>query len=204
MATVDNLGQMGNLNKGWGICGFTSSLYALYSNTAQQQQGTLSGSAQVSTRMLAEIKTYLRMLQADNETGLLDDIEGFTRSFKNFGHFDIGRYIETINNSVSLPNGPDVKDVATYSIAMPPHAVVDYLKRGCGFNNARMLDGSSSASEMILGVTSVKNPQANKYNNLAHYLYQNKQLIYSWGQQFASVTQAMGGGSTVVYRIAIT
>jgi hypothetical protein len=40
MATID---AMGTLNSGWGICGFTSSLYALYQNNPTQRMKLAEG-----------------------------------------------------------------------------------------------------------------------------------------------------------------
>lgn len=188
------LDQMGKMNVHWGICGFTSALYALYHHSPSQHQARLSGGAATPTRMLAEIKTYLRMLQADGQTGLLDDIRDFTRSFGNeFKTFTIESYIQRINDAVQQSN---VTSDKLFSIAMPPHAVADYLKRVCGFQNPQVVDASTNAAEAIVGVFKSAAP-GTKYGGLKHYLYRNNSAvysgtdhIYSWGSRFASEAAA--------------
>lgn len=117
MATA-TINSMGTLNEKWGICGFTSALYALYEHSPRQKQKGLAPAAETETRMLAEIKTFLRMLQADNRADLLNKIEMFTRSFGGkWAAFEIDKYIERINASVKVTNPANLGD---FSIAMPP------------------------------------------------------------------------------------
>lgn len=184
MASIDS---MGVLNSGWGICGFTSSLYALYNNNPSQRPKLAQG-AVTPTRMLAEIKTYLRMLQAEGRRDILDDIKTFTRTFGGVHkQFTVTRYIERINSTVTKGADPGNEK---FGIALPPHAVVDYLERVCGFRSAKVVDLSHQANEMILGVYDKKS-KMKMYGGLAHYLYSRNQKIFSWGQQFGNVEQAM-------------
>lgn len=187
---MPKLKQMGTMNAPWGICGFTSALHALYNHSPStpQRQAELARGAITDTRMLAEIKSYLQILQIENETGLLNSIEEFTRSFGvKYSKFTNNSYIEGVNDVVV--HGVNQTPQGKYSIAMPPLAVVDYLKRICGFTNAKV-DNNSNNSELILGVKNVKNKTMVKYNGLCHYLYQNHGKIYSWGRMFNSVTAA--------------
>jgi hypothetical protein len=198
---IDGMGMddMGVLNNGWGICGFTSSLYALYQNNPTQRQKLAKG-GRTSTRMLAEIKTYLRLLQAEKETELLSAIQTFTRSFGGiFSSFTIPGYIEAINRvgETGVANTGDRK----YSIAIPPDGVVDYLRRVCGFNNATIVALDSPATEYVMGVSKPDRP-AHLYNRLAHYMYALNGTIYSWGQTFNSITAANAAYS-LCYKISI-
>jgi hypothetical protein len=199
MAT-STINSMGKLNTKWGICGFASALYALHEHSSMQQQKGLSSAAEVETRMLAEIKSYLRMLQADNRADLLNKIQIFTRSFGGqWAAFEIDKYIEKINASVKAANAASLGD---FSIAMPPDAVVDYLKRMCDFKLARILTAKESdPKELILGVSK---PDMKMYNGLAHWVYQLNGVVYSWGTQFVSLenflsTHSYGG---VAWKIA--
>ena len=198
--------NMGVLNKGWGICGFTSSLYALYEHNPSQRAG-LSVGASTGSRVLAEIKAYLRMLQAAGRNDLLGEIETFTKSFGgNYSGFTIDSYISNINNIVNT-----VVDTSSYkhSIALPPHAVVDYLQRICQFKAAKVVGLNYDAPEMILGVCKTN---MTMYGGLAHYLYLRDGTIYSWGKRFKgrdlneSVTLAgksVGSTYTIGHKIAI-
>jgi hypothetical protein len=198
--------DMGVMNEGWGICGFTSSLYALYEHNPTERVNLAKGGS-TGTRVLAEIKTYLRTLQAEGETGLLGEIEAFTKTFGGiFTGFTVEGYIASINDVVVT--GANPRD-AKYSIAMPPRAVVDYLKRICDFTNARLVGPGSGMSELILGVC---RSGPGMYNNLRHYLYLLNGIIYSWGKQFRgsdlsdSVAKAaahVGATWTIGHEIAI-
>ena len=129
---ISNMGQM---NSGWGICGFTELPLRTLREIAHAATEVGAGRIVSPTMVLAEIKSYLRMLQADEKTGLLSEIESFTKSFGGIhASFTIDSYIERINQVVKT--GADAKD-AKYSIAMPPQAVTDYLQRMCEFRNAR-------------------------------------------------------------------
>lgn len=195
--------KMGVLNEGWGICGFTSSLYALYTHNPAQQARLAQGAAE-PTRMLAEIKTFLRMLQADRQQKMLDDITTFTQSFGGkHKHFTITRYIERINETVTKGADPNNE---RFGIGLPPEAVVEYLKRVCDFKNARVVDMSYDAHELILGVADRTDKKMTMHDGLAHYLYKRGNKIYSWGKQFGGVTEAMkgfGGKWEVCVKIAI-
>src|SRR5215472_16554911 len=115
------LNLMGWTNTGWGVCGFTSSFYAMYElNTGKQ--GLLLG-AGIAHKVLAEIKTYLMMLKGAGELTLLHDITAFTASFSGYKNFTIDNYIKYINNSVGRTEKQIIAD-SKYSIAMPPQAVV--------------------------------------------------------------------------------
>ena len=92
------LDLMGWTNAGWGVCGFTSSFYAMY-ELNPGKQGLLLG-AGIAHKVLAEIKTYLVMLKGAGELALLQDIQGFTASFNGYKKFTIDRYIRDINSSV--------------------------------------------------------------------------------------------------------
>ena len=195
MSGIDN---MGIVNADHGICGFTSSLYALYTRSPR---AGLAGAA-VDTRMMAEIKTYLMLLKAAGRLDLLTQIKEFTSSFPGYASFTIDGYIQKINQSVDT-------GVTDFSIALPPNVVIDYLQRVCDFKMAREVDVATTGTEFILGVRDAKG-KSSPLKGLIHYVYYLSGTVYSWGDQFpngseaASVKAAGDSQSTeyaVVYKI---
>lgn len=192
MPQIDNLGV---LNQGWGICGFTSSLYALY---AHKPNGKLAQAALVGSRMLAEIKTFLVTLQANGKLDLLRQIEQFTRTFPGYSQFTLKGYIAEINK-IALLNQVDTKD-AKYSLALPPAAVVAYLRDMCNFGTAKAVQVDKKTTDAIIGVAD-KNKKGGLYGGLCHWMYERNGVVYSWGQQFKSVSAA-DKDFVVVHRIS--
>ena len=183
---IDNMGVM---NTPWGICGFTSSLYALYTHSIAKKQKQLAKGGASPTQVLAEIKGYLRTLQADGCQDILDSIQTFTQSFAGFDAWTIATYIEKVNSVVA--HGANQSD-PQFGIGMPPDAVIDYMKRICNFQNPHTVDVGANVPEAILGMGTDKLGMP-LYNGLGHYLYYLNGTIYSWGQQFANPTVAMDG-----------
>ena len=191
----ENINAMGTLNNRWGVCGFNSSLYALYEHNPAMR-ASLTSAAKVDTRVAAEIKTFLRMLQAEGNAKLLSDIETFTQSFGGqWIGFTIDGYIQKIDAEAARDGGKlKAKIRSNLSIAMPPHAVVAYLQKVAGFPGAKVLTdplgggfvASSTAHEQIVGLS---RPSMTSYNGLAHWVYVNNGVVYSWGRQFNSIAQ---------------
>ncbi|MBD2110039.1 hypothetical protein [Nodosilinea sp. FACHB-13] len=176
--TIDAIGE---LNNKWGVCGFTGALYALHENRPTLEQNRLSSAAPTKTRMIAEIKSFLRQLQADRRTEMLNEIETFTKTFPNYEDFTITNYIKRINDAVKVTDG----NFGDFSIAMPPDAVVAYLNY-IGFPNAKRLPLSAdslSKNELVLGLS------RGTSETVRHYIYRKGTTIYSWGQQFDNMTQ---------------
>ena len=129
--SADEMNQMGSTNNFWGVCGFTSTFYSMY-KLNRGKRGLLVG-AGIATKVLAEIKTYLMMLKADGNMGLLNEIQTFTRSFGkvgscDYGSFTIDDYILRINKAPGRSEAEITGD-GYYAIGMPPNAVVDYLRQ---------------------------------------------------------------------------
>ena len=201
-ATIESMSE---LNTRWGICGFVSALSALFQHSPQKRQLELSSAAKIETRILAEIKVYLVTLQADNRVDLLSMITTFTRSFGGqWATFDIKDYIARINASPNVSPA----NLGDFSIAMPPDALVDYLRRMCEFKSARILNRTWSLfdpTELILGLSS-DDMNMKLHNHLAHWVYHLNGKVYSWGQECGPVPSFLTSHkySKVVYKIAIT
>ena len=189
--SAEQMNLMGSTNNYWGVCGFTSTFYSMY-ELNRGKRGVVIG-AGIATKVLAEIKTYLMMLKATGETRLLNEIETFTKSFgkvgnTDFGKFTIDGYIDLINKAVGRTE-QDIKGDAKYSIAMPPNAVVDYLRRIWEYESTLEVvsGGDASGADGIIGVS---NGKMKLYDGLCHWMYRFNGRIYSWGQTFSSVRAA--------------
>lgn len=193
MSQIDRMGIENDMH---GICGFTSTLYALYidrPNLQQRLEHALSPATR-RTRMMAEIKTFLQMMKAGGKDGILQDIGELTRTFAGYGGWTVDKYIDEINKI----GGGD------YSIAMPPEATMEYMRTMWGMRP--VLTDRELPGDAILGLTRPNGPQ-NRWGNLAHYVYQGADgRIYSWGRQFsdlADVNTKEGKDYSVVYRIMV-
>lgn len=184
---------MGSMNQHWGVCGFTSTFYAMHALSPSQRPHLANAGA--AHRVLAEIKTYLVMLKAEGSVGLLAEIEKFTSSFEGFEGFTVDGYIQHVNTSVSKTED-QIKQDEKYSIAMPPDAVADYVTRVWGKDaKVHELHGSDGGKgDGIIGVTSNRKGMV-LYDGLEHYVYRHSQKIYSWGQVFDSVAHASKAGA---------
>ncbi|MEM7424022.1 MAG: hypothetical protein AAF334_09880 [Pseudomonadota bacterium] len=178
------LTQMGHLNLRWGVCGFNSALYALYNNSPGIAHGDLSHVATNDVVFLNMIADYLEELQNTGAAALVQSIEAFTSSFPGYAGFSVQTYVERIRFLGTI--GAD-RAVGDFSIAMPPAAVVDFLKRRCAFNNARVVPhGYAAQAEEIVGLNDPTG-QLVMHNGLAHYVYRRGVQIHSWGQIWASI-----------------
>jgi hypothetical protein len=176
------LDLMGWTNSGWGVCGFTSSFYAMY-ELNPGKQGLLLG-AGIAHKVLAEIKTYLMMLKGAGELALLQDIQRFTASFNGYNKFTIDKYIKDINSSVGRTEKQIIAD-SKYSIAMPPQAVLDYLART--WNQQATWSYTTTPADGIVGVRDLKDKKMVAYQGLRHYLYRKNNKFYSWGKNFTDL-----------------
>jgi hypothetical protein len=188
---------MGITNAGWGICGFTSSFYAMYHMNPAARPMLINAPSPFS--VLIEIKDYLEMLYAAKEVSLLDEIERFTRSFGMVDGFDFSTftprsYILYINASYSkyINRTGDV-DMSImgdpkFSIALPPQAVSDYLRRVWKYKSE--VHTFNTSADGIIGVKPTKGVvNATMYNGLVHYVYRKNLRYYSWGFSFGQLSE---------------
>jgi len=179
--------DLGVTNVGWGVCGFTSTFYAMWGLDAPGARAALINAPKPFT-VLAEIKTYLRTLQADSNMAMLQSITGFTRSFgAPYDTFTVDNYIARINKAVSLSEGEIIKN-KLFGIAMPPQCVADYVQRIWGCECAIKM--GDAGGDGIIGVKSSASPAMTEYSGLCHWMYRYNNRIYSWGKSFGSVTDA--------------
>ncbi len=196
--------KISELNKGWGICGFASALGALHQN------GVFSGTIdhavkhnQLNTRLLAEIKTYLVILISENKSGLINEIERFTQSFGgSYSNFKIKTYIEKINSISSSP--PNLNDKG-FSIAMPPNAVVDYLKRVGSLDKALIVKGPKPVLDNVILGLGDKTKSGGEWEGLGHWVYKkNNSEIYNWGKkETLAELKAHNKNWQIVYQIIL-
>ncbi len=207
--------SLGELNGGWGICGFTSTFYAMY-QANPGSRGWLVNATQVYS-VLYEISDYLKALQAA-QSSLLKDITNFTQSFGHpYDTFTVDNYIKSVdtaseNTRQILDFGFDaftqsheqaLRDDKLFGIAMPPQAVADYIERMWKWK-ATITDFKAAdlTSDAIVGVRNVTNTNMKLYNGLCHYLYRGSGKYYSWGKSYSSLAAAKASYE-IVYAITI-
>jgi hypothetical protein len=210
-ATFEN---MGDLNSGWGICGFTSTFYAMHqANPAAR--GWLMNATQVYS-VLYEIVDYLKALQgAAQGTTLLKDITNFTQSFgPPYDGFSVPAYINKVETSseqtrqyLVFGTNPTLKSHEKvlknddlFGIAMPPAGVADYIQRMWKWNAT--VTAADVTSDAIVGVRK-KNSTMKLYNGLCHYLYRGGGKYYSWGKVYSSLADA-NNAFEICYAITIS
>lgn len=174
--------SISEVNKDWGICGFASTLGALYKQGIFKDTIKRAVSRhEFDTRLLAEIKTYLVILQSEDKNILLNEIQKFTRTFGGiYSGFTIQGYINKVN---TIAVSPPLRTDKGFSIAMPPNAVVDYLKRICDVKNPTLVQcNSTTNNNVILGIGDKR--KVNEWKGLGHWVYKKSNLeIYNWGQK---------------------
>lgn len=195
--------SMGLANADWGVCGFTSSFYAMW-KLEPAARGRLINAPRPFT-VLAEIKTYLRMLQAEGNRVAINEIEAFCQSFgPGFDTFTVDDYCTLVSNAVGRSEAA-IKGDFHFGIGMPPKWVADYLKRMWSYDSTitEIPPGSDSGGDAIIGMVvkpGTLDPGGNVvntlYNRLVHYMYRRNGLIYSWGDApYTSIATAAAGGA---------
>jgi hypothetical protein len=188
---MSDMDLMGMINNNWGVCGFTSTFYAMHELNPGTRAGLIG--AGIASRVLAEIKTYFMLLKAEGNVTLIKEIETFTKSFgvvnkNDFRKFTIESYIARVNDAVNQSDR-QIRRNGLFGVGMPPRAVADYLLRIWGYRSEIVVtkggDGGTEAA--IIGVTKRK---MKLYDGLCHYMYRSGGKIYSWGNVYSSVREA--------------
>ncbi len=164
-----------------GICGFASTLGALYENGMLTKSGSDSvGKGDLNTRVLASIVTYLRLLKSENNTQYLGEITSFTQCFPGYEAFSIDKYIKKIESVADDPT--NIKE--DFSIAMPPNPVADFVRRN-GMK-AVLVRGAKPElkANVILGLGD--KTKLDKWDGLKHWVYRNKTTVYNYGEEYGS------------------
>jgi hypothetical protein len=199
-----------SLNVPWGICGFASTLAAMYSHspTLKSTVDAAAAKGHLNTRLPAEIKTYLMMLKAENKIALLNEIRDFTRSFgAKYAAFTIDGYIAKINQIAVNPNlvvGFSAMRKHNLSIAMPPNAVLAYLKMVHDMKNARIVEPATlKGNNVILGLGT--GDKTKPYNGLRHYVYmENNMTVYNYGKVGSLASQLQAKNYKVLFEIKLS
>ncbi len=200
------LKNMGETNASWGVCGFTSSLYAMWDLDATTRPRLIN--APKPFTVLAEIKTYLRMLQAEGNTTAIREITEFCQSFGGaFAAWTVNDYCDRVSDAVT-DDEDTIKANGMFGIGMPPIWVADYLRRVWGYGSTviEVPPGADPGGDAIIGVVvpaGTPNPLAppnqinTLYNRLVHYMYRRKNRIWSWGHySYNDVEAARVGGAS--------
>jgi hypothetical protein len=213
------MGKVGSVNANHGVCGFTSSLTAMYAQSPGTRGLLINGAPRV-TRVLADIKTYLNMLRAANVGGLLAEIADFNKVMYPQIEVESGMakpvwngldaFITRIDDCVTLlgRNTTMKQDNAvlnsldpSFTLYMSPRAVKDYMERIWGATAVLSEPPTGLGQNCIVGVT--RPGPKNIHKNLVHWMYKHGTDIWSWGDRFDSVQDARAEYS-VVYAIEVT
>jgi hypothetical protein len=207
----DVMTSLGITNAGWGICGFTSSLYAMYHINPAARRFLIAAPQPWS--VLYEIEEYLERLIQTGANEVLSKIEDFTRSFGGkFATYTAQKYIQNIRESwdkYTQDNSPQaaekVMSDSSFGLALPPDCAADYLRRMWGYDAKWEFTGGSTKDGLI-GVKDVNDKKMVLYDGLRHYIYQKNQKLYSWGESFsdlADVNKKKGRNYSVCCMITI-
>jgi hypothetical protein len=196
MSGKSSLEKVGEANKYWAVCGFTTTLQALYELNPGQK--ALIVGRGTPTAVLAQIKKYLLEIQVHRKD-LCNEIEEFTKGFANYNNFSIIAYLDHLRMSAGMKD-EDLK-AGKYGIALPPHAVVDYLRRMWGAKPK--LSFFDTGKNGVVGVsefrsTGYRAPTSaswKPYNGLIHYVYRSNGKIYSYGKKYNSLGEASVDGT---------
>ncbi len=181
--------SLGITNAKWGVCGFTSSFYAMYKESGKTQAWLCNATQAYS--VLYEIRDYLMLLKAEASPHLAT-ITAFTRSFGKPHHvFTIDDYIARIDwSSAQERSSAAVLADDKFGIGVPPDAVADYLRRQWKAKATVEQVVNDSGGDGIIGVC-IDNPAPTMpYKGLVHYMYRRNGVIYSWGDIFMDVNSA--------------
>src|SRR5262249_53201490 len=175
--------DLGRVNRGWGVCGFTSSVYAMYATRPGERALLINATRHF--KVLATIKSFLTLLRAGGETELLREIELFNRYFGD-PHFTLEEYVQHHINEAEITEGFARSD--KYRLAMTPNGVARFLEtQGFRAKVRRMKDSilPDLGGDAIIGVKEVKGVDPNKpmYDGLCHWMYRHGGKIYSWGRE---------------------
>lgn len=210
--------HMGLTNNFWGICGINSSLYALYLH-CPRMQARLGRGGLTPSAMLGSIKAFLRVLQSEGKQTMLDDIENFTKTFNGFGKWNLKDYITKIDAAARVVDAGVGLDVLSsqpsyekkaqlallsdpmFSIGLPPDAVVHYLQRMCGFDNAKQVPLNAAGDEFIVGLYRDEGNNMNICGGLKHYVYYKNLTYYSWGKSFSNINEMKRNYGGICYKI---
>jgi hypothetical protein len=216
---MSGMGSVGSVNAAHGVCGFTSSLTAMYAQSPGTRPLLINGAPRV-TRVLADIKTYLNMLRAANKRDLLNEIADFNVvMYPQINVADgkaqpvwkgLDAFIERIDSCVTLLEGTSSMEDdnailnkldPSFTLYMSPLAVKDYMERMWGATAVLSEPPTALGPACIVGVT--RPGPKNVHKNLVHWMYKHGTDIWSWGKKFDSVQKARAD-YTVVYSIEVT
>lgn len=185
MNDVLNISALNVGDKLGGICGFVSTLGALYANGMMTESGKESvgkgEKGDLNTRVLASIVTYLRLLKRENNKQYLSEITSFTQCFPGSETFSIDKYIEKIEEVADAPT--KIYDF-DFSIAMPPNPVADFVRR-TGMK-AVLVRGAKPElkAKVILGLGD--KTKLDKWDGLKHWVFRNSTTVYNYGEKYGS------------------
>jgi len=188
------LNKITEVNNKWGICGFVSVLAAMYDNDLGFKgiMNEIEKKNHYKTRIIAEMSSYLSMLEADNNK-LLTEVRVFTSTFGDIYNIaDNKTFIELTQQYARLVDkvlearkrGEEISldELHEFGIAMTPDSVQDYLYRMHNIKSNHVEDSKN----IICGCYAKNDPN----KKLKHWIYVNGQgKVFTWGKEYISLNE---------------
>lgn len=208
------IGLVGSVNAVHGVCGFTSTFTALYAQNPGKRPLLINGAPRV-TRVLADIKVYLKLLEAAADgKALLTEINQFNidmyPQYPNLAAYpwtNLADFIERIDDCVerlamisTMEEDNAILNKINFTLFMPPRGVADFIRRSWGWAATISELPTGLGENCIVGVA--RPGVTNGYHDLVHWMYKRGAQYWSWGSLYASV-QAANPAYTVIYSIEL-
>lgn len=172
----------------WGVCGFVCVMNALHEQGKLAEFGQGLTISQIHQRLGAEVITYLKMTNIERPQ-LADEILQFTKTFgpPYDGYQSIDDMCRRIATEVTAGRVIGVNAQPEIAVAMPAHAVQDYLRFvGLRSKLTSVWRPALTRKELlrhrdcIVGLG--KNPSTVEANRLRHWVYVDPQgILLNWG-----------------------
>lgn len=167
--------EISALNRAWGVCGFTSTLTALYLDDPllQRRFNGLESKEARQRKLLIEVVSFLNYVTFDR-ADLIAEINELNRRLETKagqwkGIDDFVRRCKTF-----IKGG--APEFSNYQCALTPEALVCYLKVICGLESAEIAANEDLGGQGVLGLM-------NAADELAHWVYRDgKGNVHNWGK----------------------
>ena len=154
-----------------GICGICAVLYAVYMD-CRERRCELASTLGIDYLRRCFIQDEIHNLLTSYPE-LHKDIQTLTREFPGYTGFKITDYMSTLSTK---------KTSGDYSIALPPMAVVQYLKRWNIDATFHQPPSSPLPNRCILGLGFFSSGDSKP--KLRHYVYKKGKKIFSYGEKY--------------------
>lgn len=167
-----NSKYMGLENCEQGVCGICAVLYAVYMDSSKEGRLKLVRDLKPDDSRRCFIQHEIDKLLT-SYPGLYEDIQTLTKEFPGYTGFKITDYMSTLSTK---------KTSGDYSIALPPMAVVQYLKEWNIDATFHQPPSSPLPDRCILALGFFSSGDSKP--KLRHYVYKKGKKIFSYGKKY--------------------